>query len=74
MSERKDKAKKPNLFKRIARFFKETKSEIKKVVWPSRKQLINNFVIVLVFCLITGAFIWIVDGLLGLVISLIYGA
>ena len=74
MSERKDKAKKPNLFKRIARFFKETKSEIKKVVWPSRKQLLNNFLIVLVCCLVTGAFIWIVDGLLGLVISLIYGA
>ena len=33
--------KKPGFFKRIAsgikRFFKDTKSELKKVVWPSKK-------------------------------------
>ena len=38
--------KKPGFFKRIAsgikRFFKDTKSELKKVVWPSKKTVLNN--------------------------------
>lgn len=74
MSEEKVKAKKPGFFQKIARFFRELKSEVKKVVWPTKKQLGNNFVIVLAFCLVTGAFIWIIDAVLSLVIRLIYGA
>ena len=29
-------------------FFKGVKSELKKVVWPTRKQLINNTIMVLI--------------------------
>jgi preprotein translocase subunit SecE len=47
--------KKPNLFRRIARWFRETKSELKKVVWPTRKQLINNTAIVLAAVITVGA-------------------
>ncbi len=39
---------------RIAQWFRETKSELKKVVWPTRKQLINNTAIVLVALVIVG--------------------
>lgn len=46
---------------RIVRFFKEVKSEIKKVVWPSKKQVIKNTLIVIAAVLIIGAFIWILD-------------
>ncbi len=34
------------------RFLKETKSELKKVTWPTREQLIHNTGIVLVFIII----------------------
>ena len=38
--------KKAGFFKRIAssttRFFKDLKGEMKKIVWPSKKQIINN--------------------------------
>ena len=40
--------KKPNIFVRmgtgLSRWFREMKSELKKVVWPSGKQLVNNIV------------------------------
>ena len=39
VNEKKAKIKKPS------KFFKEVKSELKKVVWPSGKQVINNTLI-----------------------------
>ncbi len=45
----KSKAKKQN---RVARYFKELKSELKKVVWPSRKTVLNNTAVVIaVMCI-----------------------
>ena len=49
------------IHKGLIRFFKEEKSELKKVIWPSRQQLINNTITVLGACLVIGAIIWIVD-------------
>lgn len=54
--------------KRIIRFFKEVRSELKKVVWPNRRQLFNSTVSVLLTCLIVGALIWVSDRLLLLVV------
>ncbi|MBE7015978.1 MAG: preprotein translocase subunit SecE [Ruminococcaceae bacterium] len=34
------------------KFFRETKAELKKVSWPSKSQLINNTVVILVFIVI----------------------
>ena len=45
----------------IVKYFKEVKSELKKVSWPSLKQIQNNTIIVLVCILIIGAFIWVLD-------------
>lgn len=50
---------------RFLNFFKEVKSELKKVTWPSFKQVRNNTLIVIVSVLIIGAFIWILDALFG---------
>jgi preprotein translocase subunit SecE len=47
--------------KNFVRFFKEVRSELKKVIWPSRTQLRNNTFTVLACCFIVGAIIWIVD-------------
>ncbi len=51
-------AKKQN---RIVKFFKEVKSEMKKVVWPSRKQVVNNTLIVIAVVVIVGVVIAIFD-------------
>lgn len=52
---------KPGFFKRVARWFREMKSELKKVVWPSGKQLVNNTVVVLVAVLIVGIIVCLFD-------------
>ncbi len=39
---------------KIVKYFRDLKSEIKKVVWPSRSQVINNTGVVLVLCVICG--------------------
>ena len=56
---------------RLVQFFREYKSEIKKVVWPGPKSVVKNTVIVLVMCLIVGAFIWLLDFGLGKLLELI---
>ena len=56
-NERKAKLKKP------AKFFKEVKSELKKVVWPSGKQVVNNTLIVLALVILVGLFIYGLDAL-----------
>jgi len=40
---------KAGFFHNISRFFKDLKSEAKKVVWPSKKQVKNNTAVVLTF-------------------------
>ena len=55
------KEKKPNIFKRCFKFFREVKSELKKVVWPTRKQVINNALIVFAIVIIVGVIIYALD-------------
>ena len=52
---------KPGIFARIGKWFKEMRSELKKVVWPSGKQLVNNTVVVLVAVLIVGIIVCLFD-------------
>ncbi len=53
--------KKPGFISKVKKYCREMKSELKKVVWPSKKQLLNNTGVVVVCSLIVGAFIWIFD-------------
>lgn len=62
---------KPGFFKRIGKWFREMKSELKKVVWPSGKQLVNNTLVVLVSVLIVGVIVCLFDMLAGLGIDLL---
>ena len=57
--------KKENWFKRtwgkVAKYFRELKSELKKVQWPTRKQTVNNTLIVIACVIVVGVFIWVFD-------------
>lgn len=55
------KAKKPSFFARIGKWFRELKSEIKKIVWPTRQQTTNNTVVVIAAIAVVGVFIWVLD-------------
>ena len=58
-------AKKKNWFARawgaICRYFRELRSELKKVVWPTPQQVLKNTLIVLACVLVVGVFIWVFD-------------
>ena len=58
-------AKKKNWFARawgaICRYFRELRSELKKVVWPTPQQVVKNTLIVLACVLVVGVFIWLFD-------------
>ncbi len=58
-------AKKQNWFKRawgaICRYFRELRSELKKVVWSTPKQVLKSTLIVIACVLVVGVFIWVFD-------------
>ena len=57
--------KKENWFKRtwsgIRRYFRELRSELKKVVWPTPKQVAKNALVVVACVVVFGVFIWLFD-------------
>ena len=55
------KAKKPGLFARIGKWFRELKSECRKIVWPTRQQTVNNTLVVTASVVVVGVFIWVLD-------------
>ena len=56
------------------RWFREMKSELKKVVWPSAGKVAKNTATVILCSLVIGACIWIFDGVAGLAIKTLLGA
>ncbi|MGM9668867.1 MAG: preprotein translocase subunit SecE [Faecousia sp.] len=57
--------KKENWFKRtwgkVRRYFRELRSELKKVVWPTPRQVGKNSLVVAGCVLVVGVFIWLFD-------------
>lgn len=51
--------------KRLKSFFINLKAELKRVVWPDKKHLIQNTATVLAICLIAALVLFFVDSLLG---------
>ena len=65
--------KKKNWFVRaweaICRYFRELRSELKKVVWPTPKQVAKNTLVVLVCVLIVGVCIFLFDTFADLIMT-----
>lgn len=61
MAENAGTSKLANFRKNSVRFFKDIRAELKKVIWPTRQQLLNNTVTVLLVCLLVGIVIWVAD-------------
>ena len=64
-----DKEKKPGVGKRIARFFRELRSELKKVSWPTRADTLKKTGIVIVCVIVVGIIVLIFDGIASSVID-----
>ena len=67
--EKSAKDKKPGFGKRMGRFFRELRAELKKVAWPSRADTIKKTGIVIVCVIVVGIIVWIFDGIASAVID-----
>ena len=62
-----------NFFKGIGKSFKNMYHELKKVTWPTKKELLNYSVVVFVFMIVMGVIIGVFDLGAGALIRLITG-
>lgn len=71
----KAKVKKPNFFKRAAsgtaKWFNGMRSELKKVVWPTKKQTTNNTLVVLVLIVVSSLVLWGLDSIASTITQLL---
>ena len=58
---KKPKKNKKNIFKAIARFFKDLKGEVKKITWPAGKEVVKGTLITLACIAVIGIAVFLVD-------------
>ena len=63
---------KPGFFKRVGKWFREMKSELKKVVWPTPKALVKNSCISVAFMLVSALVLWGADLVASLAVNLLF--
>lgn len=68
------KDKKPGFFARVGKSIRDMRGEMRKVVWPTKKQTLHNTVVVLIFMLVMAVFIGLLDTGLSALIRLAVGA
>ena len=61
------------MFEKFKLFLKEVKAELKKVVWPTRKDTIASTSVVVILVLIIALFLGLVDFGLSRVIKIVLG-
>lgn len=57
----------------ILKFFKDARAEFKKVVWPTKKSVINNTIVVLVMIVVSALAVWGLDSLFLFINKLLMG-
>jgi preprotein translocase subunit SecE len=57
--------------KRLAIFTKETKIELRKVVWPTRDETVKTTGMIMIAVVIVAIFLWIVDALFSWMVQLL---
>ena len=60
-----------NYFKGVGRFFMNMKHELKKVTWPTKKELVNYSLVVFAFMLVMTVIIGVFDFAAGALVNLI---
>ncbi|WP_308798701.1 preprotein translocase subunit SecE [Agromyces silvae] len=70
---KRERAARRNPFARIALFIRQVFGELKKVVTPTRRELINFTIVVLIFVIIMMAIVYGLDQLFGLLVLYVFG-
>ena len=53
-------------------FFRQVKQEIKKVTWPTKKEVMQSLVMVVILVTIASTFFFFVDQILGWVVKTVF--
>ena len=67
--EKKKADKKPGIFRRLLNYLGDVKSEMRRVVWPSKEELKSYSVAIIAMLIVFGIVIWLVDS--GIVAALV---
>jgi preprotein translocase subunit SecE len=59
---------------RISSFLRDVRSEMRKVVWPTRADVQSTTVVVIITVFIFAAYFWLVDNVIGRAVEAILGA
>lgn len=62
---------KPALWNKLSKFVREVRSEMRKVSWPNRKELITYTIVVIVTVIIVAVFTGVVDVIISGVLNLL---
>ncbi|HSK48482.1 MAG TPA: preprotein translocase subunit SecE [Coriobacteriia bacterium] len=65
------KAEKPGVFARLGQYFRDVRSEMRRVVWPGREEILNSSVVVVVTLIFFVTFTFITDSIVSQVLRLI---
>lgn len=71
-AEKAAKKKKKKKTNKIVKWFRDMRSELKKVTWPTKKQILNNTLVVLVVVLIVAVVLWGFDTLASAIVDVIF--
>jgi preprotein translocase subunit SecE len=68
-----DEQERRGFFARVALFVRQVVAELKKVVRPTRSELLNYTAVVLVFVAVVMAFVTVIDLIIGTVVAWVFG-
>ena len=57
----------------VASFVKDSQTEVRKVVWPTRQETVQTTLVVMVVVVIIAIFLWLLDMALGGIVSMAMG-
>ena len=63
---------KKGFFARIAKFFKDTRGEIKRIVWPDRNKVMHDTWVVIACVLACAVIIWGFDTILTFIVNFLF--
>ena len=57
----------------LTSFMHSARTEVRKMVWPTRSETIQTTLVIMVVVVLTGLFLWLLDTFLGWIMSMIIG-
>ncbi|MBF0424715.1 MAG: preprotein translocase subunit SecE [Magnetococcales bacterium] len=57
----------------VKQYLSEVRGELRKVVWPTRKDTSNTTILVLAMVFLVSLFLWLIDSILSLLVRLVVG-